>query len=90
MVYVRVTTALVEERSSALKLVASTSSWHSRSRSNRPAHSKLPTIQEEVNQPRANTTPGVDLRANLDKNRCGRDARGYIDQRHRERKEPEL
>jgi ribosomal protein L2 len=70
--------------------VASTSCQHLRSRSNRPAHSKLPTIQEEVNQPRANAAPGVDLRASLDKNRRGRDARGYIDQRHREREEREL
>jgi hypothetical protein len=56
MAYLRVATALVEERSAASKSVASTSSRHSRSQSNRPAHSKLPTIQEEVNQPRANTT----------------------------------
>jgi hypothetical protein len=69
MAYVRVATALVEERSTTSKSAASTSSRHSHSRSNGPAHSKLPTIQEEVNQPRANTTPGVDLRANLDKNR---------------------
>jgi hypothetical protein len=88
--YVRVATALVEERSVVSKSAASTSSRHSRSRSNRPAHSKIPTIQKEVNKPRANVTPGVDLRANLDNNRCGRDARGYIDQRHREREEREL
>jgi hypothetical protein len=75
MAYVRVTTALVEERSTASKSAASTSSRYSRSQSNRPVHSKLPTIQEEVNQPRANAAPGVDLRANLDKNRRGRDAR---------------
>jgi hypothetical protein len=31
-----------------------------------------------------------DLRANLDKNRRARDARSYIDQRHREREEREL
>jgi hypothetical protein len=31
-----------------------------------------------------------DLRANLDKNRCGRDARDYINQRHRECEEQEL
>jgi hypothetical protein len=77
--YVRVATALVEQRSTASKSAASTSSRHSRSRSNRPAHSRLPTIQDEVNQPRANATPGGDLHANLDKNRRGRDARGYID-----------
>jgi hypothetical protein len=90
MAYLRVATALVEERSAASKSAASTSNRHSRRRSNRPAHSKLPTIQEEVNQPRANTAQGGDLRTNLDKNRCGRDARGYIDQRHRECEEWEL
>jgi hypothetical protein len=84
MAYVQVAIALVEERSATSKSVSSTLSWHSRSRSNRPAHSKLPTIQEEVNQPQANAAPGVDLHANLDKIRCGRDAHGYIDQRHRE------
>jgi hypothetical protein len=63
------------------------SSQHSRSRANRPAHSKLPTIQEEVYEPQANAALGVDLHANLDKNRRGRDACSYIDQRHRERKE---
>jgi hypothetical protein len=68
MAYVRVAIALVEERSAASKLVASTLSRHSCSRSNRPAHNKLPTIQEEVDQPRVNAAPGVDLRANLDKN----------------------
>jgi hypothetical protein len=68
MAYVRVATALVEERSTASKSAASTSSRHSHSRSNQPAHSKLPTIQEEVNQPRANTAPGVDLHTNIDKN----------------------
>jgi hypothetical protein len=30
------------------------------------------------------------LHANLDKNRRDRDARGYIDQRHHERKEQQL
>jgi hypothetical protein len=79
MAYVRVATTLVEERSAASKSAASTSSRHSRSRSNRPAHNKLPTIQEEVNQPRVNVVPGVDLRTNLGKSRCGRDARGHID-----------
>jgi hypothetical protein len=87
MAYVRVAIALVEERSAASKSVASTSSRHSRSRSNRPTHSKLPTVQEKVNQPRANAAPGVDLRAILDRNWHGRDARGYIDQRHRKREE---
>jgi hypothetical protein len=53
------------------------SSRHSRSRSNRLVHSKLPTIQEEVNQPRAKAAPAADLRANLDKNRRGRDTRSY-------------
>jgi hypothetical protein len=90
MAYVRVATTLVEERSAASKSAASTSSRHSRNRSNRPAHSKLPAIQEEVNQPRANAAPGIDLRANIDKNRRGRDARGYIDQCHHEREEREL
>jgi hypothetical protein len=87
MAYVWAATALamVEERSVASKSAASTSSRHSRSRSIRPTHSKLPTIQEEVNQPRANVAPGVDLGANLDKNRHGRAARGYIDQLHCER-----
>jgi hypothetical protein len=87
MAYIRVATALVEERSAASKSAASTLSRHSRSRSNRPAHIKLPTIQEEVNQPRANAAPGIDLHANIDKNRRGRDARGYIDQHHCEREE---
>jgi hypothetical protein len=90
MAHIRVATALVEEKSAASKSAASTSSWHSCSRSNRPAHSKLPTIQEEVNQPRARAAPATDLRANLDKNRRGRDARGYIDQRHHEHEEREL
>jgi hypothetical protein len=49
MAYVRVATALVEERSATSKSAATTSSRHSYNRSNRPAHSKLPTIQEEVN-----------------------------------------
>jgi hypothetical protein len=44
MAYLRVATALVEEKSVASKSTASTSSQHSRSRSNRPALSKLPTI----------------------------------------------
>jgi hypothetical protein len=79
MAYVQVATALVEERSATSKSVASTSSRHLHNRSNRPTHSKLPTIQEEVNQPRANAAPGVDLGANLDKNQCGRDTGGYID-----------
>jgi hypothetical protein len=90
MAYLQVATALVEEKSVASKSMASTLIWHSRSRSNRPAHSKLPTIQEEVNQPRANAAPGANLRANLGKNRRDRDARGYIEQCHRERKEREL
>jgi hypothetical protein len=47
-------------------------------------------IQEEVNQPGAKAALAVDLRANLNQNRRGRDARGYIDQRHREREEREL
>jgi hypothetical protein len=47
-------------------------------------------IKEEVNQPRVNTVPSVDLRANHYKNRRGRDTRGYIDQRHRECEEREL
>jgi hypothetical protein len=68
MAYVRVATTLVEERSTASKSVAYTSSQHSRSQFNRPAHSKLPTIQEKVNQPRANVAPGIDLCANLNKN----------------------
>jgi hypothetical protein len=51
MADVRVATALVEEESATSKSAASTSSRHSRSRSNQPAHSKLSTIQEEVNQP---------------------------------------
>jgi hypothetical protein len=79
MAYVRVAIALVEEKSAASKLAASTSSRHSRSQSNQRAHSRLPTIQQEVNQPRANAAAGVGLRANLNKNRRGRDARGYID-----------
>jgi hypothetical protein len=90
MVHVRIATALVEEKSVTSKSATCTSSWHSRSRSNRPAHSRLSTIQEEVNQPRARAAPAVDLRANLDKNRRNRDARDYIDQRHREREEREL
>jgi hypothetical protein len=82
MAHVRIATALVEEKSAASKSVSSTSNRHSRSRSNQPADSRLPTIQEEVNKPGARTAPAVDLRANLDKNRRDRDARGYIDQRH--------
>jgi hypothetical protein len=62
MAYARVTTALVEEKSATSKSAASTSSRHSRNRSNRSAHSKLPTIQEEVNQPGARVAPAVDLR----------------------------
>jgi hypothetical protein len=88
--HVQVATALVEEKSATSKSAASTSSRHSRSRPNRHAHSRLPTIQEEVNQPEAKAAPDADLRANLDKKRCGRDARGYIDQHHREREEREL
>jgi hypothetical protein len=34
-----------------------------------------------------NAVPGVDLRANLDKNRHDHAACGYIDQRHHEREE---
>jgi hypothetical protein len=49
MAYLQVATSLVEEKSTASKSAASTSSWHLRSPSNQPAHSKLPTIQEEVN-----------------------------------------
>jgi hypothetical protein len=90
MAHVRVTTALVEEKSATSKSAASTSSRHSCSRSNRPAHSKLPTIQEEVNQPGARATPAADLHANLDKNCCGCDARGYFDQCHHEREEREM
>jgi hypothetical protein len=37
-----------------------------------------------------NVVPGVYLCANLDKNRRGHDAHGYIDQRHREREERDL
>jgi hypothetical protein len=44
MAYLRVATALVERKSATSNLVASTSSRHSHSRSNRPTHSKLPTI----------------------------------------------
>jgi hypothetical protein len=84
MANVQVATALVEEGSAVSKSAASTSSQHSRSRSNRFAHIKLLTIQEEVNYPRANVAPCIDLRANLDKNRRGCDACGYIDQCHRE------
>jgi hypothetical protein len=87
MAYVQVATTLVEEKGTTSHFATSTSSRYSRSRSNRPAHSKLPTIQEEVNQPRANAAPGADLCANLDKNRHGHDAYGYIDQRHPEREE---
>jgi hypothetical protein len=53
-------------------------------------HRRLPTIQEEVYQPGARATPVANLRANLDKNWCGRDARGYIDQHSHEREEQEL
>jgi hypothetical protein len=44
MAYVRVATALMEDKSVASKSAAPTSSRHSRSRSYRPAHSRLPTI----------------------------------------------
>jgi hypothetical protein len=87
MTHIRVATALVEEKSAASKSAASTSSRHSCSRSNWHVHSKLPTIQEEVNQPGAKGEPAVDLRANLNKNQRVRDTRDYIDQRHREREE---
>jgi hypothetical protein len=80
MAHIRVATSLVEEKSAASKSAASTSRRHSRSRSSQPAHSRLPTIEEEVNQPGARAAQAVDLRANLDKNRRDRDARGYIDQ----------
>jgi hypothetical protein len=40
MAYLRVATALVEEKSAASKSMTSSSSRHSRSRSNRPAHIK--------------------------------------------------
>jgi hypothetical protein len=81
MAYLRVATALVEEKSAAAKSVASTSSHHSRSRSNQPAHTNLLPIQEEVDQnnpdqPRANDARDGDLRANLDKNSRNHDARG--------------
>jgi hypothetical protein len=87
MPHVRIATALVEEKSVTSKSVASTSSRHSRSRSNRPMHSRLPTIQEEVNQLGARVVPVVDLCANLDKNQRDHDPRGYIDQRYREHEE---
>jgi hypothetical protein len=95
MAYLRVATTLVEEKSAAAKSAASSSSRHSCSRSNRPVRSNLPTIQEEVDQnnpeqPRANGAKDSYLRANLDKNRRGCNARGYIDQCHREREEHEL
>jgi hypothetical protein len=44
MAHVRVATTLVEEKSAVSKSAASTSSRHSHSRSNQPAHSRLPTI----------------------------------------------
>jgi hypothetical protein len=90
MAHVRIATALVEEKSAVSKSAASMSSRHSRIRSNQHAHCRLPTIQEEVNQPGARAAPAVNLHANLDKNRRDHDARGYIDQRHRERDEREL
>jgi hypothetical protein len=60
MAHVRITTALVDEKSVASKSAASTSSRHSHSRSNLPAHSRLPMIQEEVNQPGAKAAPAAD------------------------------
>jgi hypothetical protein len=51
MAYLRVATALVEEKSMTSKSTTSSSSRHSLSQSNRPAHIKLPTIQEEVDRP---------------------------------------
>jgi hypothetical protein len=44
MVHVEIATALVEEKSTASKSAASTSSPHSRNQSNWPVHSRLPTI----------------------------------------------
>jgi hypothetical protein len=44
MAYVRVATALVEEKSAASKSAASTSSRHWHGRSNRPAYSRLLTV----------------------------------------------
>jgi hypothetical protein len=83
------------EKSAVAKSAASSSSLHSRSRSNQPARSNLPTIQEEAGQNnpeqlRANGVKDGDLRTNLDKNRHACDTRGYIDQRHHERDEREL
>jgi hypothetical protein len=83
MTYLRVAMALVEEKSATAKSVASSSSLHSRSRSNRPAHSNLPTIQQEVDQNNpeqalANGANDGDLRANLDRDRRARDAHDYI------------
>jgi hypothetical protein len=95
MAYLRVATTLVEEKSVASKSAASSWSRHSRSSSNRPAHNKLHTIQEEVdqhnpNQPWANGARDSDLHANLDKNTRGRDAHSYNDQCHRECEEQKL
>jgi hypothetical protein len=96
MAYLRVATALVEEKSTTTMSVASSSSRHLCSRSNQPARSNLPThIQEEVDQnnpdqPRVNDAKDGDLRANVDKNKCVRDVRSYIDQRHCECEEREL
>jgi hypothetical protein len=94
LAYLWVATTLVEEKSVASKSAASPSSRHSHSRDT-CAQQTAPPIQEEVDQhnpdhPRANDARDGDLRANLDKNRCGRDARGYIDQRNREHEEREL
>jgi hypothetical protein len=77
MAYLQVYTTLVEEKSVASESAASSSTRHSRIRSNGPAHNKLPTIQEDVDQHNPDKTQvnGVkddDLHANLDKNRCGR------------------
>jgi hypothetical protein len=66
MACVRVATTLVEEKSATSKSTTSMLNRHSCSQSNRPVHRNLPTMQEEVNQPRVNAAPGANLHANLD------------------------
>jgi hypothetical protein len=97
MVYLRVTTTLVEEKNVTAKSAASSLRHYSRNRSNRPRCSNLPPIDEEVDQHNpeqphgwANGAKDGDLCDNLDNNRRARDTRSYIDQRHYELEEREL
>lgn len=84
----RITNALVEEKSAASKSASSSGSKQSRSRSHHPRAPRNPPLEpilEEVNQnvPR-------DLRENIETNRRQRNARDDLNRRHREHDEAEL